>query len=101
MAQENFRVGLTPGFLGEDGKVRFKDVGLDLLDNEPHIEYTFIATERPYVPPDEIGGLDAFIALGGKYPRETFEAVDRLTLIALGTESVTTTLISKRRPKQM
>ena len=82
MAQEKFRVGLTPGFLGEDGKVRFKDVGLDLLDNEPHIEYTFIATERPYVPPDEIGGLDAFIALGGKYPRETFEKVDRLTLIA-------------------
>ena len=68
MAQEKFRVGLTPGFLGEDGKVRFKDVGLDLLDEESHIEYTFIATERPYVPPDEISGLDAFIALGESTP---------------------------------
>ena len=82
MKHETFRVGLTPGFLGADGKVRFKDVGLDLLDQEAHIEYTFIKRDRPFVPPDKIRGLDAFIALGGKYPRETFEGADRLVLLA-------------------
>ncbi|MCZ6677176.1 MAG: NAD(P)-dependent oxidoreductase [Candidatus Poribacteria bacterium] len=82
MTPEIFRVGLTPGFLGADGKVRFKDVGLELLEREPHIEYTFIKRDLPIVPPDEIRGLDAFIALGGTYPRETFEGADRLILLA-------------------
>ncbi len=82
MAHQKFRVGLTPGFLGRDGKVRFKDVGLELLEKESHIEYTFIKRAHPMVPPDEIRELDALIAFGGVYPRETFQGADRLLLIA-------------------
>jgi phosphoglycerate dehydrogenase-like enzyme len=82
MPNKKFRVGFTPGFLGADGNVRFKDIGLDLLDAEPQLEYTFIKQDRPIVPPDEIRGLDAFVALGGAYTRETFQGADRLLLIA-------------------
>ena len=82
MTHEKFSVGLTPGFLGADGKIRFKDVGLNLLESEPHIEYTFIKQDRPFVPPDEIRDLDAFIAFGGTYTRETFEGANRLILLA-------------------
>ena len=79
---KTFRVGLTPSFLDANGTVRFKDVGLDLLDREPNITYSFIKRDRPFVPPGELVGLDALIALGGTYPRETFEGVDRLILLA-------------------
>ena len=82
MASEKFRVGLAPSFLGPDGKLRFKDIGLDLLDKEPHIEYHYVKTDQPFVPAEEIRGLDAFIALSGVYTAETFEGADRLTLIA-------------------
>lgn len=82
MAREKFRVGLAPSFLDSDGKLRFKDIGLDLLEKQPHIEYHFIKTDRPFVPPEEMRGLDAFIAFSGIYTAETFEGADRLTLIA-------------------
>ena len=82
MTREKFRVGLAPSFLDLDGKLRFKDIGLDLLEKKPHIEYHFIKTDRPFVPPEEMRGLDAFIAFSGVYTAETFEGVDRLILIA-------------------
>ena len=82
MATEKFRVGLAPGFLDLDGRLRFKDIGLDLLEKEPHIEYHYIKTDRPFVPAEEMRGLDAFIAFSGVYTAETFEGAERLTLIA-------------------
>ena len=82
MTREKFRVGLAPSFLDLDGKLRFKDIGLDLLEKKPHIEYHFIKTDRPFVPPEEMRGLAAFIAFSGVYTAETFEGVDRLILIA-------------------
>ena len=82
MAKEKFRVGLAPSFLDLDGRLRFKNIGLDLLEKQPHIEYHFIKTDLPFVPPEEMRGLDAFIAFGGVYTEETFEGADRLTLIA-------------------
>ena len=82
MAREKFRVGLAPSFLDSAGRLRFKDIGLDLLDNEPHIDYHFIKTDRPVVPPEEMRGLDAFIAFSGVYTADTFQGADRLTLIA-------------------
>ena len=82
MTREKFRVGLAPSFLDLDGRLRFKDIGLDLLEQEPHIEYHFIKTDQPFVPPEEMRGLDAFIAFSGVYTAETFEGADRLILIA-------------------
>ena len=82
MTTEKFRVGLAPGFLNSDGELRFKDIGLDLLEEQPHIEYHFIKTVLPFAPPEEMRGLDAFIAFSGVYTAETFEGADRLTLIA-------------------
>ncbi len=82
METEKFRVGLAPGFLDSGGRLRFKDIGLDLLEKEPHIEHHFTKTDRPFVPPGEMRGLDAFIAFSGVYTTETFEGADRLTLIA-------------------
>ena len=82
METEKFRVGFAPGFLDSDRRLRFKDIGLDLLEKQSHIEYHFIKTDRPFVPPGEMRGLDAFIAFSGVYTTETFEGADRLTLIA-------------------
>ena len=82
MEKEKFRVGLAPSFLDLDGRLRFKDIGLDLLEKQPHIEYHFIKTDLPFVPPGEMRGPDASIAFGGVYTTETFEGADHLTLIA-------------------
>ena len=57
MTRKKFRVGLAPSFLDLDGRLRFKDIGLDLLEQEPHIEYHFIKTDQPFVPLKKCVGL--------------------------------------------
>ena len=82
MPKDKFQVGLAATFLGPDGKLRFKDIGLDLLDKDPDIEYRYVKADQPFVPAGELRDLDAFIALSGIYTAETFEGSSRLTLIA-------------------
>ena len=57
MEKEKFRVGLAPRFLDLDGRLRFKDIGLDLLEKQPHIEYHFIKTDLPSFPSRKCAGL--------------------------------------------
>ena len=75
MAREKFRVGLAPSFLDSAGRLRFKDIGLDLLDNEPHIDYHFIKTDRPFVPPEEMRGWTRSSHLAAFTRRTRFKAL--------------------------
>ena len=38
-----FRIGVTRDFLKDDGTLGFGDIGLDLLDESPKIEWEFLA----------------------------------------------------------
>ncbi|MFC1716877.1 hydroxyacid dehydrogenase [Candidatus Poribacteria bacterium] len=78
---EKFRVVLTRDFLSEDGELAFKDIGLNLLDEIPDIEYEFMKEHRPVVTPDQIEGFDGVISLKPTYTRETFKGIHRLTVI--------------------
>jgi D-3-phosphoglycerate dehydrogenase len=88
---EKFKVGLTRDFLTDDGKLVFEDIGLSLLDEQPHIEYSFFKEHFPEIQPDQIRGLDGVIVLAPKVTRDTLKGADRLVVIArfgVGYESV-------------
>jgi phosphoglycerate dehydrogenase-like enzyme len=78
---EPFRVGLTSGFRDANGQLAFGDIGLDLLDQEPGLEYEFFTPNQPYVTPNQVAGYDGIIALGGRYTSDTLAGSSRLMAI--------------------
>lgn len=79
---EKFRVGLSRDFISPEEESVFTDIGLDLLDDDPNIEYEFLKEHLPVTTVEQLKNYDGFIALGGKYSRETFDGLERLTIFA-------------------
>ena len=78
---EKFRVGLTRDFLDDTGKLCYKDIGLKLLYDNPHVEVEFFEEYKSVVTPEQICDYDAAIVLKPRFTRETFEGVERFTVI--------------------
>ena len=78
---EKFRIGITRDLLNEKGEPLAPDVGLSLLDDAPHVEYEFFKEHRNPVTPDQLRDLDGVMSLAPRYTRESFEGVERLTVI--------------------
>src|SRR5258708_18474736 len=76
-----FRVGLTRDFLTADGKLTYKDMGLDILDNAGGVEYEFLKEHRSPVTPDMLQGYDAIISLAPSYNSESLKGVQDLKAI--------------------
>ncbi len=76
-----FKVGITKDFLTSDGKLVYKDMGLDILDNAPGIEYEFIKTHQSPVTPAMLHGYDAVLSLAPAYNKTSFEGVRTLKAI--------------------
>ena len=52
---ETFRVGLTRDFLKPDGTLGFGDIGLELLDRAPNLEWGFLAEDTRELRPEHDG----------------------------------------------
>lgn len=76
-----FRVGITSDFLNAQGRVGIGDIGLGLLDAEPHITYEFFTPNQPEVTPDQIRDYDGVITLGGRYTARSLHGVERLAVL--------------------
>ncbi len=77
-----FRVGLTRDFLKPDGTLGFGDIGLDLLDAAPGLEWEFLAENTPELTPDQIRDYDALLVLSPQITAATLEGVERLSVVA-------------------
>lgn len=82
MSGRMFRVGITRDFLKDDGSLGFGDIGLQLLQDDPRIEYEFLAERRTELVADEIRDYDALLVLAPKVTEASLRNVDRLKLIA-------------------
>jgi len=76
-----FRVGLTRDFLNSEGELKY-DIGLDILNKDPNIEYEFFSEYTQEVMPEQIKDYDAVISLLPKYTGNSFKGVERLVAIA-------------------
>ena len=76
-----FKVGLTRDFLSPDGKLNYKDIGLDILESAEGVEYEFLKTHRSPVTPDMLKGYNAIISLASAYNSESFIGINDLKAI--------------------
>ena len=76
-----FRVGLSADFLDEEQRLIFPDIGLDLLGNQPGLEYHFIADYCPEYAPQQIAEYDVLISLKPRVTANSLVGVDRLCAI--------------------
>jgi D-3-phosphoglycerate dehydrogenase len=79
---ETFRVGVTRDFLKPDGTPAFGDIGLDLLDRVPGVEWEYLAEDVREVPPEVAQAYDALIVLAPRVSAATVRGAERLALVA-------------------
>ncbi len=80
MAQ--FRVGLSADFMKADGSPAFPSFDLSPLDDDPRIDWSFVAVTDGRIVADDMGGFDALILLAAGFDTDSFPGDDRLSLIA-------------------
>lgn len=77
-----FRVGLTRDFLGPDGQVAFGDIGLDLLDRAPDVEWQFLDEDTHEIRSDQVRDYDALIVWAPSITESTLSEPCRLAIVA-------------------
>jgi phosphoglycerate dehydrogenase-like enzyme len=81
--EEKFQVGITRDFIGPDGRMTYRDIGLGLLDREPLCAYRFFDENKTPAAPEQIAHCDAVLSLTPGWKAETFaEGADRLLIVA-------------------
>jgi phosphoglycerate dehydrogenase-like enzyme len=81
-AQTRFRVGLTGDFYDAAGQLRYRDIGLDLLQQAPGIEVQRFAEHRPEIGPDQLAGMHGAVVLTPRVTAHSLSASH--DLIGLG-----------------
>jgi len=79
---ELFRVGLTRDFLKPDGTLGFGDIGLELLDQAPGIEWEFLPENTPELLPEQVRNYDALLVLAPRVTAATLAGSERLAVVA-------------------
>lgn len=77
-----FRVGLTRDFLKPDGTLGFGDIGLELLDQAPGVEWEFLPENTPELLPEQVRGYDALLVLAPRVTAATLAGSERLSVVA-------------------
>jgi phosphoglycerate dehydrogenase-like enzyme len=77
-----FRVAITRDALDAEGNFVFKDMGLDLLDAQPQIEYAFMPEFEREATPEQLRDYDGALWLIPRVSRASLQGVERLAGIA-------------------
>lgn len=77
-----FRIGLTRDFLNPEGKISFGDIGLDLLDDAPDVEWEFLPENTPVLKAEQIANYDGLLVLAPQVNATTLEGAERLSIVA-------------------
>ncbi len=76
-----FRVGFSADFLNEDGKLAFPDIGLQVLENRPDLEYEFIPRYAAEYSPVQLSSYDVVISLKPRVSGRSLDGITRLCAI--------------------
>ena len=94
-----FRIGVTRDFLKADGTLGFGDIGLDLLDESPKVEWEFLAENTTELRPDQIRSYDGLLVLTSTISAQTLQGADKLAIVArfgVGYDSVDVAACNER-----
>jgi phosphoglycerate dehydrogenase-like enzyme len=58
-----FRVALTNDFYDAEGQLKYRDIGLDLLESDSGMAVERFATHQPEMQPDQLNGINGVVVL--------------------------------------
>ncbi len=79
---DSFRVGVTRDFLNPDGTLGFGDIGLSVLDEDPSIDWEFLAENVDTLRSEQVADYDALLVLKPRVAEETVVGAPRLKVVA-------------------
>lgn len=79
---KRFRVALTGDFVGPDGVPLYRDMGLSVLEEQPHIDVRPFAEHRKEIAPEQIGEAQGVIVLTPAVTAHSLSHPDNLLAIA-------------------
>jgi phosphoglycerate dehydrogenase-like enzyme len=82
MSEGKFVVALTADFNDDGGAPRFRDVGLSVLADHPHIEQRVFQQHRNPIEAEQIGGAQGVIVLGPSVTAQSVSKSDSLLVMA-------------------
>jgi len=82
MPASTFRVAHTADFYDGAGKLKFKDIGTDVLSAQPHIQTSLLKEHRPHLDADQIRQANGVVVLTPQVTARSFE--DNPDLLAIG-----------------
>ncbi len=82
MPAARFSVALTADFYDQTGALKFKDIGLEVLEGQPHIDRFVLAEHRPHLDPDQVRRAHGVVVLTPQVTARTFSG--NPDLLAIG-----------------
>jgi phosphoglycerate dehydrogenase-like enzyme len=79
---KRFRVGVTRDIRAADGGLVFGDIGLEALEQDPAVEWEFLAEDTCELRPEQVRGYDALFVFSPSVTAASLSDADRLTLLA-------------------
>jgi D-3-phosphoglycerate dehydrogenase len=73
---------LTRDFLKPDGALGFGDIGLELLDQAPGVEWEFLPENTPELLPEQVRDYEALLELAPRVTAATLAGSERLSVVA-------------------
>ena len=80
--QKIFRVALTADFFDSEGAPQYKDMGLEVLEGQPQVEYFAFDEHRPQIGADQLGRAQGVVVLTPAVSAETVAAAGDLLAIS-------------------
>ena len=77
-----FTVALTADFFDAQGRPKYEDLGLSVLDADPRIRHCMFAEHRPRIGRDQIGDAQVVLVLTPAVTAETVSRADDLLAVA-------------------
>ena len=79
---EPFRVTLTADFYDAEGRLKYRDIGLDLLESIPSLAVSRFADHRAEIEPQQLAGANGVIVLSSRVTARSLSA--SADLLAIG-----------------
>jgi phosphoglycerate dehydrogenase-like enzyme len=80
--QPNFRVALTADMHDADGNLKFKDLGLGLLEKEPHIDFAPFDEYLPEISADQLAGINGVVVLTAHVVKDSLARPEDLLCVS-------------------
>jgi phosphoglycerate dehydrogenase-like enzyme len=82
VANRNFELALTADFYNTAGKLKYRDIGLALLDADHTIVAQPMAEHHPEIGPEQLANVDAALVLAPRVTARSLERAERLLVVA-------------------